>query len=57
MAEVAKSAPLWGVGRSYSKGDVVVYQGKQYVCVDAHRSVAHWIPGTVPTLWAEGARQ
>jgi hypothetical protein len=30
---------------------VVTYQGASYRCLQAHTSLANWIPPAVPALW------
>lgn len=43
----------WVEGASYTAGQVVSYQGKQYRCLQAHTAYvgAGWTPATSPTLW------
>ena len=41
----------WKVGVNYKTGEVVTYNGKQYRCLQAHPSMAHWAPSEVPALW------
>ena len=43
----------WVEGASYTAGQIVSYQGKQYRCLQAHTAYvgAGWTPATSPTLW------
>lgn len=41
----------WKVGVNYKVGEVVTYEGKQYRCLQAHPSMAHWAPSMAPALW------
>lgn len=41
----------WVTQKSYAAGDVVVYSGKNYVCLQPHTSLAGWEPPNVPALW------
>ncbi|WP_380179660.1 lytic polysaccharide monooxygenase [Kalamiella sp. sgz302252] len=46
--------PAWTLGGSYRAGDIVTYQGKNWVCIQTH--IAHapeWAPGLAETLWHE----
>jgi hypothetical protein len=43
--------PEWEAGVSYSIGDVVIYQGNDYECRQAHTSIGPWTPTAVPALW------
>jgi chitin-binding protein len=43
----------WAEGASYTVGQVVSYQGRQYRCLQAHTAYvgAGWTPAASPTLW------
>ncbi len=43
----------WQVGVAYNVGDIVTYEGTEYRCIQAHTSIAPWIPPNVPALWEE----
>lgn len=43
--------PDWKAGVAYKVGDVVLYQGSSYRCLQAHTSQAGWTPTAVPALW------
>ncbi|CAL9350799.1 carbohydrate-binding protein [Streptomyces sp. enrichment culture] len=42
----------WAVGKSYSAGNSVTYNGSAYRCLQAHTSMVGWEPPNVPALWA-----
>lgn len=42
----------WVVGKAYAVGDLVMYNGTTYKCVQAHTSQAGWEPPNVPALWS-----
>ena len=46
-------AGTWTEGASYTAGQVVSYQGKQYRCLQAHTAWvgAGWNPAVSATLW------
>jgi chitinase len=41
----------WTVNKSNHVGDRVEYQGNIYQCLQAHTSLANWIPTETPALW------
>ncbi len=45
------SAPAWASGVAYSPGDLVIYDGSVYVCLQAHTSEDSWTPSSTPALW------
>lgn len=53
--EVVEAPPTqdWKSGVAYKVGDVVVYQGANYQCLQAHTSQAGWMPSAVPALWKQ----
>ena len=54
LNKVAVMARLWTPG-AYAVGDVRVYGGIPYRCVQAHDSSANpaWTPGATPALWMQ----
>ncbi len=46
--------PEWKLGTFYPTGDKVSYQGKNWICLQAHTAhVPDWAPGVAETLWAQ----
>lgn len=45
-------ATTWSAGKYYTVGSAVVYNGVDYVCLQAHTSLVGWEPATTPSLWA-----
>ncbi|WP_067129548.1 lytic polysaccharide monooxygenase [Microtetraspora malaysiensis] len=41
----------WTAGTAYQGGDVVIYNGVAYRCLQAHTALAGWEPPNVPALW------
>jgi hypothetical protein len=41
----------WAVGVAYRVGDRVLFNGIEYVCIQAHTSQSDWTPNRVPALW------
>lgn len=41
----------WKEGVIYVMGDIVTYEGVEYVCIMDHTSQAGWNPSVVPALW------
>lgn len=41
----------WAAGTTYSTGDVVLYNGLSYKCIQGHTALAGWTPDVVPALW------
>jgi hypothetical protein len=58
-ALVAPPTEEWAAGVAYTgdntagagNGDVVMYQGNEYRCLQSHTSIATWTPAAVPALW------
>ena len=48
---VLQTTPQWGIGVSYSIGDLVTYNGQVYKCIQAHPSQPGWEPPNAPALW------
>lgn len=47
------ATPDWAYPVAYKVNDLVVYQGSNYRCLQAHTSQAGWTPPVVPALWAK----
>ncbi|KAK4446470.1 hypothetical protein QBC34DRAFT_496775 [Podospora aff. communis PSN243] len=45
------AAPAWDPNRNYAVSTLVRYEGRFYVCLQAHHSSALWAPPAVPALW------
>lgn len=41
----------WAPGVTYTTGEIVLYQGVEYVCLQGHTSIPGWEPPNVPALW------
>lgn len=41
----------WRAGVSYKAGDLVVYNGKTYKCLQPHTSLNGWEPSNIASLW------
>lgn len=41
----------WDYPVSYKINDTVTYNGKTYICIQAHTSQSGWTPSAVPALW------
>ena len=41
----------WTIGVAYKVDDIVVYNGLEYKCRQAHTSIASWNPAAVLSLW------
>lgn len=41
----------WQSGKEYQVGDMVIYLGNLYECIQAHTSQDDWTPALVPALW------
>ena len=50
-AEYIKRYPEYAAGKQYQPGEVVRYNGKLYLIVQAHTSQADWLPSAVPALY------
>jgi hypothetical protein len=42
----------WQAGVAYAIGDVVMYNGTEYECLQAHTAQVGWEPPNVPALWS-----
>jgi len=46
------ATPEWAAGVSYQAGDIVIYQGNEYRCLQAHTAISTWNPvATLNVLW------
>lgn len=45
------SAQPWAPNTAYKAGDLVIYNGITYKCIQAHTSLIGWEPPVVPALW------
>jgi len=43
--------PLWAVGVAVVPGDVRIYQGAGYECIQGHTTQTDWAPPATPALW------
>jgi chitodextrinase len=50
-AASAQSIPNWQPNTSYAIGALVMYNGVEYQCIQAHTSQVGWEPPNVPALW------
>src|SRR5215469_3008953 len=51
VAGSAQSVPNWAPNVAYSVGSLVMYQGVEYKCIQAHTSQSDWTPPATPALW------
>ncbi|MET9804767.1 carbohydrate-binding protein [Streptomyces sp. NPDC006368] len=52
--EAGKAGGTWGVGKVYTAGDRVTYDGITYRCIQSHQAQPGWHPSAVPALWERG---
>lgn len=45
------NAPQWKIATAYFPGDVVTLNGKHYLCLQKHVSIATWAPDVAFSLW------
>ncbi|HBV38168.1 MAG TPA: hypothetical protein DEF05_00405, partial [Erwinia sp.] len=46
--------PAWRLGGSYTAGDIITHQGKNWVCIQTHIAYAvEWAPGLAESLWGQ----
>ena len=43
----------WQIGESYAAGDVVLFGGTLYRCLQTHTAQEDWTPDAAPSLWAK----
>jgi subtilisin len=41
----------WNPDTNYKPGDIIVYEGNQYECLQEHTSIVGWEPINAPSLW------
>ena len=51
VAGLAQSIPNWAPNVAYSVGSLVMFQGVEYKCIQAHTSQSDWTPPATPALW------
>src|SRR5215831_2883482 len=51
VAGAAQAVPNWAPNVAYSVGSLVMYQGVEYKCIQAHTSQSDWTPPATPALW------
>jgi hypothetical protein len=51
VAGIAQTIPNWAPNTAYAVGALVLYQGVEYKCIQAHTSQVGWEPPNVPALW------
>src|SRR5579872_2783082 len=47
----AQTIPNWAPNTAYAKGALVLFNGVEYECIQAHTSEPGWQPPNVPALW------
>jgi len=43
----------WVAGEAVAAGDLRIYEGVTYRCIQGHTTAAHWTPPAVASLWQE----
>ncbi len=43
----------WVANEQVEKGDMMIYEGKTYQCLQAHQTLSTWTPDVTPALWKE----
>src|SRR5229473_1797439 len=51
VGALGQSIPNWAPNTSYSVGALVMFNGVEYKCIQAHTSQVGWEPPNVPALW------
>ena len=51
LASSAQSIANWAPNTPYAVGALVMYNGVEYKCLQAHTSEVGWEPATTPALW------
>src|SRR6266851_10510102 len=51
LASSAQSIPNWQPNTPYAIGALVMFNGVEYKCIQAHTSLVGWEPPNVPALW------
>jgi hypothetical protein len=50
--DVPAGAAVWRSGTAYAVGDVAIFDGVPWTCLQAHTSQNAWTPPAVPALWS-----
>src|SRR5215831_3972703 len=51
LPTLAQSIPTWQPNTAYAVGALVMFNGVEYKCIQAHTSQVGWEPPNVPALW------
>jgi chitinase len=51
LAASAQSVPNWAPNTAYAIGALVMFNGQEFKCIQAHTSQVGWEPPNVPALW------
>src|SRR5215471_5180939 len=51
LTSSAQTVPNWAPNTPYSVGALVMFNGVEYKCIQAHTSEVGWEPATTPALW------
>src|SRR5258708_3217306 len=51
VAASAQTVPNWAPNTAYSIGALVMFNGQEFKCIQAHTSQVGWEPPNVPALW------
>src|SRR5205823_14053681 len=51
VAASAQTIPNWAPNTAYSIGALVMFNGQEFKCIQAHTSQVGWEPPNVPALW------
>src|SRR5215470_19567969 len=51
LPTLAQSIPTWQPNTAYAVGALVMFNGVEYKCIQAHTSEVGWEPPNVPALW------
>lgn len=52
LNSIVFSYDAWQTGINYQIGDIVTYNGIDYIVIQAHTSAAHWVPNLVTSLYS-----
>ncbi len=51
LTAAAQTIPNWQPNTAYAIGDLVMFNGSEFQCIQAHTSLVGWEPPNVPALW------
>src|SRR5207245_5653005 len=51
LASSAQTIPTWQPNTAYAVGALVMFNGVEFKCIQAHTSQVGWEPPNVPALW------